>query len=96
MATTQTFGGGVHPREIGNGKNATQSQQIVNAAAPARVMIAMAQHAGAPAVCCVKVGQTVNMGQIIGEAQGFMRPFPARLWRLPPAPWRAERAFPLS
>ena len=72
MATTQTFGGGVHPREIGNGKNATQSQQIVNAAAPARVTIAMAQHAGAPAVCCVKVGQTVNMGQIIGEAQGFI------------------------
>ena len=69
MATTQTFGGGVHPREIGNGKNATQSQQIVNAAAPARVMIAMAQHAGAPAVCCVKVGQIVNMGQMIGEAQ---------------------------
>ena len=72
VATTQTFGGGVHPREIGNGKNATQSLQIVNAAAPARVMIAMAQHAGAPAVCCVKVGQTVNMGQIIGEAQGFI------------------------
>lgn len=72
VATTQTFGGGVHPREIGNGKNATQSQQIVNADAPARVMIAMAQHAGAPAVCCVKVGQTVNMGQIIGEAQGFI------------------------
>ena len=40
MATTQTFGGGVHPREIGNGKNATQSQHIVNAAAPARVTIA--------------------------------------------------------
>ena len=72
MATTQTFGGGVHPREIGNGKSATQSQQIVNAAAPARVTIAMAQHGGAPAVCCVKVGQTVNMGQVIGEAQGFI------------------------
>lgn len=102
MATTQTFGGGVHPREIGNGKSATQSQQIVNAAAPARVTIAMAQHGGAPAVCCVKVGQIVNMGQMIGEAQGFiscsryMRLFPARLWRLPPAPLRAARAFPLS
>ena len=72
VATTQTFCGGVHPREIGNGKSATQSQQIVNAAAPARVTIAMAQHSGAPAVCCVKVGQTVNMGQIIGEAQGFI------------------------
>lgn len=72
MATTQTFGGGVHPREIGNGKNSTNSQPIVNAAAPARVTIAMAQHAGAPAACCVKPGQVVNMGQVIGEAQGFI------------------------
>jgi len=72
VAITQTFGGGVHPREIGNGKKATQSQQIVNAAAPARVTIAMVQHGGAPAACCVKVGQTVNMGQVIGEAQGFV------------------------
>ena len=55
MAITQTFGGGVHPHEIGNGKDATKSQPIVNAAAPARVTIAMAQHLGAPAVCCVKV-----------------------------------------
>ena len=72
MATTQTFRGGVHPHEIGNGKNATRSQQILNATAPARVTIAMVQHGGAPAACCVKVGQTVNMGQIIGEAQGFI------------------------
>jgi len=72
VATTQTFGGGVHPHEIGNGKNSTQSQPIVNAAAPARVTIAMSQHLGAPAACCVKVGQVVNMGQVIGEAQGFI------------------------
>ena len=72
MAITQTFGGGVHPHEIGNGKDATKSQLIVNAAAPARVTIAMSQHLGAPAVCCVKVGQVVNMGQVIGEANGFI------------------------
>ena len=72
MAITQTFGGGVHPHEIGNGKNATNAQPIVNAAAPARVTIAMSQHLGAPAVCCVKVGQVVNMGQVIGEANGFI------------------------
>ncbi|MBR5224663.1 MAG: RnfABCDGE type electron transport complex subunit C [Clostridia bacterium] len=72
MATTQTFSGGVHPAEIGNGKNATRSAQIVNMAAPARVTIPMAQHAGAPAAACVKVGQTVNMGQVIGEAQGYI------------------------
>lgn len=101
MATTQTFGGGVHPREIGNGKSATQSQQIVNAAAPARVTIAMAQHGGAPAVCCVKVGQIVNMGQMIGEAQGFISaPVHAsvsgKVVAITPAPLRAARAFPLS
>ena len=72
MAITQTFGGGVHPHEIGNGKDATKSQPIVNAAAPARVTIAMSQHLGAPAACCVKVGQVVNMGQVIGEAQGYI------------------------
>ena len=72
MAITQTFGGGVHPRETGNGKSVTRGAQIVNAAAPARVTIAMVQHGGAPATCCVKVGQTVNMGQVIGEAQGFV------------------------
>jgi len=72
VATTQTFGGGVHPHEIGNGKNSTNAQPIVNAAAPARVTIAMAQHLGAPASCCVKPGQIVNMGQVIGEAQGFI------------------------
>lgn len=72
MAITQTFCGGVHPHEIGNGKDATKSQPIVNAAAPARVTIAMSQHLGAPAACCVKVGQVVNMGQVIGEANGFI------------------------
>ena len=72
VAITQTFGGGVHPHEIGNGKDATKSQPIVNAAAPARVTIAMSQHLGAPAACCVKVGQVVNMGQVIGEAQGYI------------------------
>ena len=72
MATTQTFGGGVHPHELVNGKDATRSAMIVNAAAPARVTIAMSQHAGAPAVCCVKPGQIVNMGQVIGTAQGVI------------------------
>lgn len=72
VAITQTFRGGVHPHEIGNGKDSTKSQQILNAAAPARVTIALSQHAGAPAACCVKVGDTVNMGQVIGQAQGFI------------------------
>jgi len=72
VATTQTFRGGVHPREYVNGKDSTKSLPILNAPAPARVTIALSQHAGAPAVCCVKVGDTVNMGQIIGTAGGFI------------------------
>ena len=72
MATTQTFRGGVHPHEIGNGKDSTKSQPILNATAPARVTIALSQHAGAPAACCVKVGDVVNMGQVIGQAQGYI------------------------
>ena len=72
MATTQAFSGGIHPHEIGNGKASTCAAPIVNAAAPAKVTIALSQHAGAPAKCCVKVGDTVNLGQVIGEAQGFI------------------------
>lgn len=70
MATTQTFGGGIHPRETGGGKAVTCLLPVVTAAAPARVTIALSQHAGAPAVCCVKVGDKVDLGQVIGQAQG--------------------------
>ncbi len=72
MAVTQTFKGGIHPREVGNGKSASQSQTIVNVTSPARVTIPMSMHVGAPAKCCVKVGQNVSLGQLIGEAQGFI------------------------
>lgn len=70
MAATQTFSGGVHPKEIGNGKASTQSQNIINLTPPARVTIPLSMHAGAPAAACVKVGDVVNLGQVIGEAQG--------------------------
>ncbi len=70
MAITQTFGGGIHPHETGGGKAVTCLLPVVTAAAPARVTIALSQHAGAPAVCCVKVGDKVDLGQVIGQAQG--------------------------
>ena len=72
MSITQTFGGGIHPVEIGNGKPATQSEPIRVAKAPARVTIPLSMHGGAPADCLVKVGQQVCMGQKIGEAHGFI------------------------
>ena len=69
MAISQTlFGGGVHPKEIGNGKQSTQSLNIVDLTPPARVTIPMSMHAGAPASVCVQLGQVVNLGQKIGEA----------------------------
>lgn len=70
MSIAQTFAGGIHPAEIGNGKSATQGDPIRAAAAPAKVTIPMSMHGGAPAVCVVKAGDTVNLGQMIGEAQG--------------------------
>ena len=72
MSITQTFGGGIHPVEIGNGKPATQSEPIRAAKAPAKVTIPLSMHGGAPADCLVKVGDTVCMGQKIGEAHGFI------------------------
>ncbi len=70
MSIAQTFAGGIHPAEIGNGKAATQSEAIRTAAAPAKVTIPMSMHGGAPAECVVKAGETVNLGQVIGEARG--------------------------
>ncbi len=70
MGISQTFRGGIHPKEISNGKAVTGPLPVIEAPAPLRVTVAMSQHVGAPAACCVKVGDVVNMGQIIGQAQG--------------------------
>ena len=70
MSIAQTFAGGIHPTEIGNGKSVTGSEPIRMAAAPAKVTIPMSMHGGAPAECVVKAGDTVNLGQLIGEARG--------------------------
>lgn len=39
---------------------------------PKTVVIPMAQHIGAPAKPVVNVGDTVGVGQVIGEAAGFI------------------------
>ena len=72
MGIAQAFRGGIHPTEGKNGKAVTQSTEIVTAAVPARVMIPLSQHGGAPADCIVKAGQTVNLGQVIGTAHGVI------------------------
>lgn len=72
MGIARTFKGGVHPHEVGHGKAATNQAAIVNMKAPAKVTIPLSQHIGAPCKCIVEVGQHVALGQMIGEAGGFV------------------------
>ena len=72
MANTRTFKGGVHPHETGNGKQSTIAQPVIHAKVPACVVILLSQHIGAPCKCVVTPGQAVAMGQVIGEAGGFV------------------------
>lgn len=72
MGIARTFRGGVHPHETGNGKASTNAELVSNAKAPARVTIPLSQHIGAACKCVVTKGQKVLVGQVIGEAEGFV------------------------
>ena len=61
--------GGVHPVE---GKEPTEAMALVRFPEPDTVVIPMSMHLGAPAKECVAVGDTVKVGQKIGEAAGFI------------------------
>ncbi len=61
--------GGVHPDY---NKELTRHQKIEQLPLPKELVIPMSQHLGAPAKCCVKVGDTVTRGQVIGEKNGFI------------------------
>lgn len=64
-----TFRGGAHPYE---GKELTMDYPIVKMEPGEELVFPMSQHIGAPATPIVSVGDTVRMGQIIGEANGFI------------------------
>ena len=72
MFGTRMFPGGVHPHEKVNGKAVNGGNAIVKLPAPPRVIIPLSQHIGAPAKALVKKGDLVKVGQIIGEAGGFV------------------------
>lgn len=73
MIKERTFKGGTHPlARMHHGKPLAEKKPITRAEAPAKVVIPMAQHIGAPAKCVVKVGDAVKMGQLIGEPGGFV------------------------
>ncbi len=61
--------GGVHPVE---GKEPTEAMDLVRFPAPQTAVIPLSMHLGAPATPIVSVGDTVKVGQKIGEAAGFI------------------------
>ena len=61
--------GGIHPVE---GKEPTEAKGLVRFPAPKTAVIPLSMHLGAPANACVAVGDTVKVGQKIGEAAGFI------------------------
>ena len=71
----QKFYGGVHPAEH---KEATEQKPIQQLAkAPAQVVIPMSMHIGAPCKPVVQKGDTVMVGQMIGETAGLGSPIHA-------------------
>ena len=61
--------GGVHPTE---GKEASEHKALIRFPEPETVIIPLSQHLGAPATACVAVGDTVKVGQKVGEQAGFI------------------------
>lgn len=64
-----SFRGGVHPPHF---KESTERKPIKKAIEPKVVTIPLQQHIGAPCEPIVKAGDTVKVGQKIGEAKGFV------------------------
>jgi electron transport complex protein RnfC len=63
------FRGGIHPPKR---KEETKNRSIEIPPLPARVVIPLSQHLGAPAEPLVGKGDEVKVGQVIGEAKGFV------------------------
>ncbi len=64
-----TFKGGVHPYD---GKEFSKDMPIRELKPGKELVFLMSQHIGAPAKPCVKKGDRVLKGQMIGEAGGFV------------------------
>ena len=65
----QSFFGGIHPNDK---KAATNKKPIEKLPPPARVVIPMSMHIGAPCQPCVAVGDMVTVGQRVGEPVAFV------------------------
>lgn len=65
----RTFRGGMHTFD---GKSATENKSIIEIPAPKVMVYPMIQHIGAPCTPCVSVGDTVKIGDKIGESDSFV------------------------
>mgnify|MGYP002573582999 CR=1 FL=1 len=72
MSSVYRFPGGIHPQEGVGGKAATAGLPIVEVPQPSRVAIPLQQHIGAPCTPTVKVGDTVAVGQVVGDSDKFV------------------------
>jgi len=63
------FKGGVHPDY---NKGLSRGRAIEAMPCPAKLVVSMSQHLGAPAKCVVMPGDYVVQGQLIGEKNGFI------------------------
>jgi len=64
-----TFAGGIHPPER---KTLSEHAAITEAKPPARAIIPLSQHIGAPCQAVVEIGQEVKKGQLVGNPGGFV------------------------
>ena len=69
MTFASGFAHGIHPPEA---KELTARLPIRRMPFPAEIVLPLRQHAGKPARLCVKVGDRVERGDKVGEADGFM------------------------
>ena len=68
MSFLRSFSGGVHPA----GNKNTEQYPTVRLEAFDKVEIPMSMHIGIPCRCIVKPGDHVKVGQLIGEAGGYL------------------------
>jgi len=61
--------GGVHPPEF---KELSEHKPLTVISIPDIVYVGLSQHLGKPAKCLVKMKQEVSVGDLIGEASGFI------------------------
>ncbi|MBQ3425416.1 MAG: electron transport complex subunit RsxC, partial [Clostridia bacterium] len=72
MSNHKTFRGGVHPLHRDHEGKKTTCASAVREYTADIVTLPMGMHIGAPSAPCVQAGDTVRMGQVIGEPVGFL------------------------